>query len=56
MKALGINGRKIEGRHILGKAGIKKKSKSGKKTPRFILKFKKKFEISQHLKNDWTAK
>lgn len=55
MKALGINGRKIEGRHILGKAGIEKKSKWGKK-PRFILKFKKKFKISQHLKNDWTAK
>lgn len=31
MKALGINGRKIEGRHILGKAGVKKKIQMRKK-------------------------
>lgn len=43
MKALGIKGRKIERRHILGKTGIKKNPRQGE--TRFILKFKKKFEI-----------
>lgn len=51
MKALGINRRKRERRRILGKAGIKKKIQGRKKT-RFILKFKKKFEILQHLTDD----